>query len=185
MPEFVFGHRLLSTVKSTSTTQDIQKFAFVALGSNLGDSRATVLEALERLQALSDQPLLKSSLLQTLPVDCPPESPMFVNAVAGLLPRPDETAESLLGKLQAIEQEFGRSRSGVRNAARTLDLDLIAFGSETRAHEKLILPHPRAHLRRFVLEPLAEIAPDFVLPGQTKTARELLRQLAEAPTGEK
>ncbi len=151
--------------------------AYIALGSNLGDSRDTVLRAMERLQELSAQPLARSSLLETTPVDCPPGSPNFVNAVVGFTPRPGETPESLLQKLQALEREFGRTPKKVLNEARPLDLDLIAFGNETRSTPQLSLPHPRAHLRQFVLQPLGEIAPNLVLPGQTKTVSELLKQL--------
>ena len=151
--------------------------AYIALGSNLGDSRDIVLRAMERLQKLSDQPLAKSSLVETSPVDCPPGSPNFVNAVVGLTPRADENPESLLQKLRELENEFGRTPKKVLNEARPLDLDLIAFGNEMRATPELTLPHPRAHLRRFVLQPLAEIAPDLILPGQGRAVAELLRQL--------
>jgi len=96
--------------------------------------------------------------------------------------RLDESPESLLLKLQTIENEFGRMRKTVLNEPRPLDLDLIAFGQERRSTERLVLPHPRAHLRRFVLQPLNEIAPDFILPGQSISVRELLKQLPEDPT---
>ena len=155
------------------------KRAIVALGSNIGDSRRNALRTMERLQELSEQPLLKSSLWETLPVDCPPGSPVFVNAVVGLMPRAGETPESLLAKLQRLEQEFGRQPKQVLNEPRPLDLDLIAFGSETRATKELTLPHPRAHQRRFVLQPLSEIAPDLILPGQKKTVLQLLSALAD------
>jgi 2-amino-4-hydroxy-6-hydroxymethyldihydropteridine diphosphokinase len=153
------------------------ELAFIALGSNLGDSLAIIRQAFERLQELSDEPLLKSSLRKTAPVDCPPGSPPFVNAMAGLAPRIGETPETLLDKLQALEKEFGRRPKKALNEPRTLDLDLIAFGNTTRTTPRLVLPHPRAHERRFVLEPLSEIAPDFVLPRQTRTVRELLHFL--------
>ena len=175
--------------------------AFVALGSNLGDSRQIILDAMARLQRFSGELIRKSSLWQTSPVDCPPDSPKFANAVAGLVPRADETPESLLSKLQSLEKEFGRQAKKILNEPRPLDLDLIAFGSETRAgtvaalvkarnrrfykrryESELILPHPRAHLRRFVLQPLSEIAPDLVLPGQTKSVLDLLCELPEAET---
>jgi 2-amino-4-hydroxy-6-hydroxymethyldihydropteridine diphosphokinase len=132
---------------------------------------------MRRLQELSDAPLLRSSLWQTSPVDCPPGSPSFVNAVVGLRPRADETPESLLSRLQALEREFGRLPKEVLNEPRPLDMDLIAFGQETRATPGLTLPHPRAHLRRFVLQPLIEIAPDLILPGQTQSVAWLLAHL--------
>jgi len=150
---------------------------FIGLGSNLGDSRRILLEAIARLQTFSDAPILKSSLWQTTPVDCPPGSPKFLNAMAGLLPRPGETPESLLAKLQSLEKESGRSPKKVLNEPRPLDLDLIAFGRETRQSPTLVLPHPRAMDRRFVLQPLSEIAPDLILPGQKKTVVELLAGL--------
>ena len=153
----------------------------MALGSNLGDSRQVILDAMARLQNFSEQPILKSSLWQTLPVDCPPGSPKFVNAVVGLEPHQGETPESLLKKLQGLEKEFGRSRGNILNEPRSLDLDLIAFGAETRISADLLLPHPRAQVRRFVLQPLSEIAPELILPGQEKTVSQLLAGL---PAGE-
>ena len=165
-------------------------FVFIALGSNLGDTRQNILRAMARLQSFSDRPVLKSSLWQTTPVDCPPDSPKFVNAVAGLVPRKGETPESLLKKLRALEIEFGRGPKKIPNEPRPLDLDLIAFENEIRPaapkrgeggnSPELILPHPRAHLRRFVLQPLSEIAPDLILPEQTKSVWDLLRDLPEA-----
>jgi len=154
---------------------------FVALGSNLGDSRRIIRDAMARLQDFSDRPILKSSLWQSLPVDCPPGSPKFVNAVVGLVPRKGETPESLLNKLQELEREFGRSRGHIINEPRSLDLDLIVFGAETRITPNLILPHPRAQVRRFVLQPLSEIAPELVLPGRKETVSQLLAGL---PAGE-
>jgi 2-amino-4-hydroxy-6-hydroxymethyldihydropteridine diphosphokinase len=151
--------------------------AFVALGSNLGDSVQIIRRAIERLQQLSADPPAASSLWQSAPVDCPAGSPDFINAVVGLTPRPGETPESLLAGLQAIEREFGRAPKKAVNEPRCLDLDLIAFGNEVRSAEELNLPHPRARRRRFVLEPLAEIAPDLILPGQTRTVAELLATL--------
>ena len=157
---------------------ELPKLAVIALGSNLGDSREILREAMDRLQTISDAPILKSSLRETAPVDCPPDSPMFVNAVAGLIPRAGETPESLLEKLQALEKEFGRQPKTVLNEPRPLDLDLIAFGGETRNTVELVLPHPRAHVRSFVLQPLSEIAPDLILPGQTKSVKELLDEVS-------
>jgi 2-amino-4-hydroxy-6-hydroxymethyldihydropteridine diphosphokinase len=151
--------------------------AYIAMGSNLGDSRQTLMRALERLQLLSDTPLVKSSFFETAPVDCPPGSPNFLNAVAELAPRSGETPESLLKKLQTLETEFGRALKTLHNAPRPLDLDLVAFGNETRLTPGLILPHPRAHLRRFVMQPLSEIAPNLILPGQSRTVAQLLREL--------
>jgi 2-amino-4-hydroxy-6-hydroxymethyldihydropteridine diphosphokinase len=151
--------------------------AFIALGSNIGDSAGILRQAIARLQSFSSEPILQSSLWQTTPVDCPPGSPGFVNAIVGLHPRPEETPESLLAKLQSLEREFGRAPKNIRNEPRALDLDLIAFGHEVRNTAALTLPHPRAHQRRFVLAPLCEIAPDLILPGKTKSVRQLLAEL--------
>ena len=156
---------------------ELPRLAFIALGSNLGDPKGSVLEAMGRLQTLSDFPPLLSSLWQSTPVDCPPGSPLFVNAVVGLLPRANETADSMLAELQTLETEFGRQPKRALNEPRPLDLDLVSFRQETRNSERLTLPHPRAHLRRFVLQPLSEIAPDLVLPGQVLNVRQLLETL--------
>ncbi len=136
---------------------------------------------MDRLAGLSHEPILRSSLIETEPVDCPPGSPKFVNAAVALVPMPGETPESLLAKLQALERESGRRPKTVPNEARPLDLDLIAFGRETRNAEALVLPHPRAHLREFVLGPLSEIVPEFVLPGQHSTLRKLVEVLRRGP----
>jgi len=159
-----------------------RRLSYVALGSNLGDSRLIILDGMARLQTLSGEPLLKSSLWQTTPVDCPPDSPKFVNAVVGLAPWKGETPESLLGKLLALEREFGRAPKKILNEPRPLDLDLIAFANEIRNFPELVLPHPRAHLRRFVLQPMREIAPDLILPGQGQTVAELLAGLPAEET---
>jgi 2-amino-4-hydroxy-6-hydroxymethyldihydropteridine diphosphokinase len=100
-----------------------------------------------------------------------------VNAVAGLRPVSTETPQSLLRRLRELEKEFGRQPKKILNEPRVLDLDLIAFGSRIVNSPELVLPHPRAHLRRFVLQPFNQIAPDFVLPGQRKSVRELLLSL--------
>jgi 2-amino-4-hydroxy-6-hydroxymethyldihydropteridine diphosphokinase len=154
--------------------------AIVALGSNVGDSPNILRRAMERLATLSSTPLTKSSLWQTTPVNCPPGSPPFVNAVVVLTPFPAETPESLLAKLLALETEFGRRPKLVLNEPRRLDLDLITFGNERRQSPALTLPHPRAHERRFVLQPLNEIAPQLTLPQQTRPVAQLLTALATA-----
>jgi 2-amino-4-hydroxy-6-hydroxymethyldihydropteridine diphosphokinase len=161
----------------TSLLRTNSQPAFIALGSNLGNSREVIQEAMKRLQSFSKEPLLKSSLWESTPVNCPPGSPNFVNAVVGLIPLASETPESLLEKLQALEKEFGRQPKKVLNEPRPLDLDLILFGKEKRTSHFLQVPHPRALERKFVLQPLAEIAPDLIFPGQTKTAKELLDAL--------
>ncbi|MBX3746119.1 MAG: 2-amino-4-hydroxy-6-hydroxymethyldihydropteridine diphosphokinase [Verrucomicrobiae bacterium] len=149
----------------------------VAIGSNSDDPVAQVRRALGRLAALSPGTFLASSLWESSPVDCPPGSPPFVNAVVRFDPPQDLSPESLLDLLLNWESEAGRRRGPVPHAPRPLDLDLIAFGLERRATPRLTLPHPRAHRRRFVLQPLSEIAPDLVLPGWTASTRNLLAAL--------
>jgi len=168
---------LKSPFASTNFQSELQNLAFIALGSNLSDPKQNVVRAMDRLQELSDCPLLRSSLWQSMQVDCPPGSPVFINAVVGLLPGANERPEGLLDILQSLEQEFGRRPKTVLNEPRPLDLDLISFRQEMRDSELLTLPHPRAHLRRFVLQPLSEIAADLVLPGQVLSVRQLLGTL--------
>lgn len=151
--------------------------AYIALGSNVGDSPSILRRAMDQLEKLSVSPLVRSSLWQTTPVDCPPGSPTFVNAVVALTLPSGETSGSLLMKLLEIEKDFGRRPKKVLNEPRRLDLDLISFGNETSARPELILPHPRAHERRFVLQPLNEIAPNFYLPGHRRSVSQLLAAL--------
>jgi 2-amino-4-hydroxy-6-hydroxymethyldihydropteridine diphosphokinase len=153
----------------------------IALGANLGEPGRQLVAAMDRLEALAGAPIRRSSLWETTPVNCPPGSPRFANAVVVFAPQPAESPESLLLKLQALEREFGRVPKLVLNEARPLDLDLIAWGCETRSHPQLTLPHPRAHEREFVLRPLAEVWPEFVLPGQLQGVGALLAALSPDP----
>lgn len=135
---------------------------FVALGANLGDPVATVSAAIAALRSLPDTRFIAaSSLYRTAPVGLK-HQPDFINGVVELLTV--APAPTLLENLFAIEARFGRQRS-VRNAPRTLDLDLLLYGEEIRTDPALILPHPRLHERAFVLAPLAELAPRLVIPG--------------------
>lgn len=154
-----------------------QPVAYIALGSNVGDSPSILRRAMDQLETSSRRPLLRSSLWQTTPVDCPPGSPTFVNAVIALYPLPDENSWSLLTKMLLLEKDFGRRPKQVLNEPRRLDLDLISYGDEISARPELVLPHPRAHERRFVLQPLNEIAPNLVLPGHRRTVAQLLAAL--------
>ena len=136
--------------------------AFVGLGANLGDREGTIRTAAELIGAAR-----LSTLRETEPwgvVDQPP----FLNAVAEL--ETALTARVLLDSLLEVEQELGRVRSGERWGPRTIDLDLLLFGDETIDEPGLTVPHPRLHERLFVLEPLAELAPDAVVPGRGEVA---------------
>ena len=174
----------MSSQINTTAKQRATETALVALGSNLasqfGSSEATLRAAIERLAGLSRTPPLASSLYSTEAVGCPPGAPNFVNAVVVLEIAPGLPAQDLLNELQQIEAEFGRQREGLQNQARGLDLDLISYGDQIVNEEFLILPHPRAERRRFVLQPIAEIAPGFVLPGQSLSVEQLLARLADS-----
>ena len=151
----------------------------LALGSNTGDRLALLEAACDRLSELFGH-LRLSQVYETEPVDCPPGSPVFLNAcveVSTALP-PLE----VLKCCQRIEQELGRTRSGLYGEARTCDIDLIYHGSVELQSPELTLPHPRAHLRRFVLQPLCDIDPTLRLPGRSQTVAQLLEQLPEEPT---
>jgi 2-amino-4-hydroxy-6-hydroxymethyldihydropteridine diphosphokinase len=135
--------------------------AFVGLGANLGDPRAAVEEAMAEIDRLPGTTIVaRSSLYRSAPVDA--GGPDYVNAVVEL--RTTLEPLPLLRSLLAIEQAHGRQRS-VRNAPRTLDLDLLLWGEAVMHTPELTLPHPRLHQRAFVLRPLAQIAPGLVLPG--------------------
>ena len=141
--------------------------AFIALGANLGDPAATVKAAFAALANLPDSRIVHcSSLYRTAPVGIT-EQPEFVNAVAQQ--ETDLAPEALLDALLEIEQRFGRIRAE-RNGPRTLDLDLLLYDDRQLDLPRLTLPHPRLHLRAFVLQPLAEIAPELQLPGRGSVA---------------
>lgn len=144
----------------------------IALGSNLGDRRATILGAAE---ALSCSPgvagLVLSSFHETAPVGSVPQGP-YLNAAATLVTAHE--ARALLGVMQAVEVAFGRDRANeVRWGPRTLDLDLILYGDRMIEEPGLRVPHPRMHERLFVLDPLAEVAGAWTVPGPGRTVREL------------
>lgn len=148
----------------------------IALGSNLGDRLENLRSALRDLRTLCPiASFLQSSVYETEPVDCPPGSQPFLNAVVELsctLP-----PRELLLKCQAIEEKLGRELIREVNAPRPVDLDILYFGNHRLSEPGLIIPHPRLTLRRFVLEPLCEIRPELVLPGQSDPVEFLLREL--------
>ena len=134
--------------------------AYVAVGANLGDARAAVAQALLDLDDLPQTSVVaRSSLYRSAPFEA--NGPDFINAVVALDTALD--APALLDALQQLEQRAGRERP-YRNAPRTLDLDLILHGDTVLDTPTLILPHPRMDARAFVLQPLAEIAPERVTP---------------------
>ena len=141
--------------------------AFIALGANLADPAHQIRAALESLSRLPDSRLLRaSSLYRTAPVGVAGQ-PDFINAVA--LVETTLAPRDLLAALFAIEAEFGRRRD-YHNAPRTLDLDLLLYDDLVLDGAELQLPHPRMHLRAFVLAPLLEIAPASIIPGRGTAA---------------
>lgn len=150
--------------------------AFVGLGANQGDPARQVREALRVLRTWG--PLRASSLWRSEPlVGEPSEEPLawYVNAVAELALEGD--AFGCLDRLHAIERDFGRPATRPRWAPRALDLDLLLFGDQVLTTDRLTLPHPGLATRRFVLAPLAELAPDLIPPGQTRSVAALLADL--------
>jgi 2-amino-4-hydroxy-6-hydroxymethyldihydropteridine diphosphokinase len=148
--------------------------AYVALGSNLDNPREQVRSAFKALAAIGHSRLiLQSGLYRSPPLDGT-EQPDYVNAVAGMLTKLDPTA--FLHELQAIEKQRGRVRDKARWAARTLDLDLLVFGSQKICNHELTVPHPGIAQRTFVLLPLRDIAPTLRIPGLAPIP-ELLRHL--------
>ena len=149
-------------------------FAYIGLGSNLGDARAHVLRAFEELALLPETRLeARSALYRSAPVDAPGQDD-YVNAAAGV--DTDLSAAQLLAALQEIEQRHGRERPHA-NAPRTLDLDLLLYDEAAISSTMLTLPHPRMHQRAFVLMPLLDLDPRLEVPGRG-SVRELLARCA-------
>jgi len=147
--------------------------AYVALGSNLGDRAGSLADAVAQLEirvAVRRVSAVYDSQAHTLPGQS--AQPPFLNAVVALAPA--VPARVLLGVLLDVEAGLGRRRDGERWAARTIDLDLLLFGDQVIREEGLVVPHPRLAGRRFVLTPLAELAPALVVPGMGRSVAELL-----------
>jgi 2-amino-4-hydroxy-6-hydroxymethyldihydropteridine diphosphokinase len=158
----------------------VSRVTLIGIGGNLdsprwGPPRETLSAALDALAGEGVTITARSAWYRSEPVP-PSDQPWFVNAVAAVETALD--AAGLLALMQAIEDRFGRVR-GVRNAARVVDLDLLDHRVERIESKTLILPHPRLHQRRFVLEPLAEIAPGWRHPILGMTARQLIARLAD------
>ncbi|TVQ46747.1 MAG: 2-amino-4-hydroxy-6-hydroxymethyldihydropteridine diphosphokinase [Gammaproteobacteria bacterium] len=137
--------------------------AYVALGSNLADPVAQLQAALRAMNALADTRVVTVSPFYRSPPMGPQDQPAYVNAVAGLLTR--LMAPALLSGLKAIERARGRPADAPRWGPRIIDLDIIAIGRQQLTQSGLTIPHPGAAVRAFVLQPLADIAPAFELPG--------------------
>ena len=153
--------------------------AGIAMGANLGDRLATLQRALDALceRATPGFPVFGAPVYRSTPLDCPAGSPDFFNTVIDLpfAGKPEE----LLEITSTLELRLGRVRGAVRNAPRTIDLDLLYVGGHTRRTSSLELPHPRLAERRFVLQPLCEIRPDWIPDGRDAPVHQLLSQLED------
>jgi 2-amino-4-hydroxy-6-hydroxymethyldihydropteridine diphosphokinase len=152
----------------------------VALGSNLGDRLENLRTARTAILEVPnvDPPIFSSPIYETEPVGCEPGAGKFLNAVVEFDYEGDP--ETLLEQLIRIEEALGRNRNHQKNISRTIDLDLLYCGDRHIDNERLQLPHPRIHWRKFVLKPLADIRPDLVLPGRKATVKQLLDEVEDS-----
>jgi 2-amino-4-hydroxy-6-hydroxymethyldihydropteridine diphosphokinase len=141
---------------------------YLSLGSNVGDRAAQLRDALTRLSAVGRVAAV-SSFYETEPVEFT-EQPWFLNCVAAV--ETEKTPQQLMATILGIEQEMGRRR-GQKKGPRSIDIDILLFGETIMHSNELTIPHPAMHQRRFVLEPLVEIAPEVTHPVLKKTIREL------------
>ncbi len=138
--------------------------AYVGLGANLGDRERTLRAAVDALAVVDGVEVVSVSVLRdTEPVGVG-QQPLYLNGAAEL--ETTLTARELLDRLLAVEERFGRVRIPGEHGPRTLDVDLLLYGDQMIEEPGLTVPHPRLHERRFVLEPLAELAPGLVVPGR-------------------
>ena len=152
--------------------------AFVSLGSNLGDRAGNLILAVRGMMDSGMQVSRLSSIYETEPVETFPQ-PNFLNMVAEISADGLAEPEQTLARLLRVEYALGRTRE-VPNGPRTIDLDLLFFRDEVRTSEFLTLPHPRLTQRRFVLQPLAELASNFLHPVLNKTIEQLLNEVQDA-----
>lgn len=153
----------------------------IALGSNLGDRAANLHRGLALLQERMPELRITAcgGVYETEPIDCEPGTQAFLNTVVEATA--PCTPQALHTHLKAVEQALGRPEQRERNAPRTLDLDLLYADEVVSTDPVLVLPHPRLHLRRFVLQPLADIRPHLKLPGHTGDIATLLQNLPDNP----
>lgn len=152
----------------------MKKTVYLSLGSNLGDRPANLRTAIENLEKIGHV-AAASSFYETEPVDVK-DQPWFLNCAVKL--ETELMPKQLMKAVLALEEKMGRRRRQSKGP-RTIDIDILLFGDSTIQSKELVVPHPRMHERRFVLEPMVEIAPDVRHPGMKKTIRELRDGLAD------
>ena len=152
----------------------------VALGSNIGDRLENLRAARKRIFDLPNikAPILSSAVYQTEPIGCEPGAGEFLNAVVEF--EYDGDPARLLEQLIQIEESLGRKRNHPQNVSRIIDVDLLYCGQQRINDGRLKLPHPRLHLREFVLRPLADIRSELLLPSQKRTIRQLLAEVEQS-----
>jgi 2-amino-4-hydroxy-6-hydroxymethyldihydropteridine diphosphokinase len=149
--------------------------AWIGFGSNLGDRRAAIEEALQRLGSHPEIDVVAcSTIRETAPVGVGPDHGLYLNGVVQI--RTTLSPRMLLDACQTIEMDMGRQRQAGEILPRRMDLDLLMVDDHVCAEPNLILPHPEAATRHFVLEPLAELDPDLVIPGTDRSVTDLLRE---------
>lgn len=148
------------------------ELAYLSLGSNIGDREAALREAIQRLAAIGRVALV-SSIYETEPVEVP-DQPWFLNCAVAL--ETEKTPEQLLSEILSIEEEMGRRRVQEKGP-RNIDADILLYGDAVVESPSLTIPHPAMQQRRFVLEPLAEIAPEARNPLSGRSVREMLEAL--------
>ena len=152
----------------------MKKTVYLSLGSNLGDQEANLRAAIQNLEELGHV-VATSSFYETGPVDLK-DQPWFLNCAVKL--ETELMPKQLMKALLALEEGMGRRRKQPKGP-RTIDVDIVLFGNSVIESKELVVPHPRMHVRRFVLEPMVEIAADVRHPGLKKTMRELRDALAD------
>ena len=153
------------------------KIIALALGSNLGNRQAHIAFAIQQLDLHGIQNIQCAEALESAPIDCPDGSATYLNTA--LTAEWHGSANELLKIALKIEKLAGRERSGTINESRELDIDLLLIEDEIHNTKQLVIPHPRMHLRGFVLRPLSHLKPEWIIPGITKTIQQSLEALEQ------